>query len=303
MTTRKKLFDGSLLRKNRRARMLTPMDGIEQLEDRALLAGNVNVIVGGGTIDIRGDDADNEVRIQFVPEGLHIGGPNGTTINGNGVQMLIPNADVGNADGIDVNLRGGNDLFVAEFNDDVIDDVEVRTGDGNDKVRAIGGAYDSLRIISGSGDDHIRTERLSVAKNLVLDGGNGDNLIEVNGVTVGGTLRAKSTTGKDTIDVRNANVSGLAILESKAGDDTVHVGDSTFDEDLRILPGAGDDSVEIIRTDVGNNLVASLASGSDSLRFKDVNIANRLNANGGAGADVLDVQDLFFMRGGFTSFV
>src|SRR5262249_14916053 len=61
---------------------------VEQLEGRAMLAGNVTASVSGGNLIIRGDNVDNGVVISQTDPGTYLvtgidtaGGP--TTINGN----------------------------------------------------------------------------------------------------------------------------------------------------------------------------------------------------------------------------
>ena len=44
---------------------------VERLESRALLAGNVNVFVSGGSLFVRGDNADNLVLIQQTGDGQY----------------------------------------------------------------------------------------------------------------------------------------------------------------------------------------------------------------------------------------
>src|SRR4051812_2408864 len=56
---------------------------VEQLESRIVLTGNVQASVKGGSLNIRGDSADNEITITYDANVFTIASRDGsTTING-----------------------------------------------------------------------------------------------------------------------------------------------------------------------------------------------------------------------------
>src|SRR3954467_10650705 len=86
--------------------------GMERLEDRQLLAGDVTVQVVNGVLRITGDAAANEIRVEegsshnftsFLVSGVD------TTLNGESAPVELEGA----SGGIRIDLQGGNDrLFI-----------------------------------------------------------------------------------------------------------------------------------------------------------------------------------------------
>src|SRR4051812_4522706 len=87
--------------------------GVEGLERRSMLAGNIHAEVNGGVLVITGDDLGNGVSVQQLGEGKYfvsgfsVNGGN-TTTNGNADGHVFSGAK----SGINVDLNGGPDLFI-----------------------------------------------------------------------------------------------------------------------------------------------------------------------------------------------
>ena len=120
--------------------------GIEPLEQRRMMAGDVTASLSGADLVVNGDNSGNEVVIrateqagQFVVEGL-----NGTTINGQQSATIS-----GVTDDLRIDLRNGDNvlLLTAEGPDgeqsflQVADDLQIRTGSAEDVV-----VFDNVRV-------------------------------------------------------------------------------------------------------------------------------------------------------------
>ena len=154
--------------------------GLETLEPRLLMAGDVTAAVVGGDLILRGDARANHVVIDQagLSDGqFRIAGADGTTVNGTAGPLVLDNvtgalrAALGRGDdvlelldavlpsGLLVCTRRGGDAVNIEHVE-VAGDVVVRTGGGRDEVRldsvTVGG---QTELSTGGRDDRIVFER------------------------------------------------------------------------------------------------------------------------------------------------
>src|SRR6478672_3540488 len=173
----------------RRARRPNRRLGLELLESRRVLAGNVHAFVSGGNLHIEGDRQSNEILIeQSAPKSFTITSRDGTTtING----QAGPRTFNGIGKNVFIALNSGND--VAEL-------------DG-----AAGGALvvkSGLFVDMGSGNDQLLMTNVHVLR-LHVNMGTGADLINIgndgddSGVMV--TKEAIVVTGSGRDDARIAN--------------------------------------------------------------------------------------------------
>src|SRR5262245_44937051 len=110
--------------------------GLEQLESRVVLDGNVGAFVSGGNLHILGDSADNQIMIsQSSLRSFTVSSRDGTTtINGQTGDRTF----TGVRNGLNVNLGDGNNL------------VEIAGASGNAVT-----VSRRLNINAGSGDDQV----------------------------------------------------------------------------------------------------------------------------------------------------
>jgi VCBS repeat-containing protein len=191
--------------------------GLESLERREVLAGNVSAVIQGGDLFVNGDSLGNDITItRSGPSSVTITG-NGTTVNGqtsltlgNFQRNITVDLGIGNdvvnfkrtADdlfrifgGLEVNTSGGNDRV--NFTDTEVQGLLfVDTGSGNDQVNATPGTSGwGLRvlkvgsILAGSGDDVVSLDRARFerASSILLEDGN-DNLFLRNSEFIRSTL-------------------------------------------------------------------------------------------------------------------
>lgn len=304
--------------------------GVENLEGRALLAGDVSVNVVDGNLIIRGDEADNSISIAagaeagaYVITGLATAAGD-TTING-GPETIF------NASGVTGDI-----------------DVRLRDGDDAQTVGAINVAED-LKISMGQGDDTVTLETgVSVAGELSIKTDGGDDNITATGVTVGESAHISAGTGDDTVSLTDLLVEGEEEEEESlsngrglgrlggllqnlfggegnglgyeegyvkvdlgSGDDTLSVSGLTAAK-FQLRGGSGDDDatlsgliVDRLHADLGHGddslavsastidrMFAKLGDGDDDLSLAaDVSISASLYIDGGRGTDSL-IDDL-----------
>jgi hypothetical protein len=233
--------------------------GIESLESRTMMAGDVTAALAGGDLVLNGDNDSNEVVIratnqvgQFVIEGL-----NGTTINGQASATIS-----GVNDDFRINLRNGNNalLLTAERVDgnqslfQINDDVQIRTGNGNDVV-----VFDNVRVIgntslnTGDGDDTAVFFESRLAGDLRGNMGNGDDFIGLDSSRVDGRVRTNLGSGNDYFITFDSNLNDRVDANMGSGDDLMGLVNTTFEDDLRVNGSNGLDRVLHENTDVNGD--------------------------------------------------
>ncbi len=223
--------------------------GIEPLEQRRMMAGDVTASLSGADLVVNGDNSGNEVVIrateqagQFVVEGL-----NGTTINGQQSATIS-----GVTDDLRINLRNGDNvlLLTAEGPDgeqsflQVADDLQIRTGSGQDVV-----VFDNVRVgdradlRTGDGADTIVTYQSQFVGDFRVNTGNGSDILGLDTTEVFGRLRATLGSGDDVFVLFDCNVGERTDVNMGSGDDFFGVHGSNFADELRLNGGNGDDDM------------------------------------------------------------
>ena len=120
-------------------------NGMQRLEEKALMAGDVAINLIGGDLHINEADLNDsqEVRVyqRFESNGmsrLRVQGMNGSRVSFNG--NVQNSHDVWVSDGIHANLGGGNDRITFEswYGGIDVDEVRINTGSGSDRVNIRG---------------------------------------------------------------------------------------------------------------------------------------------------------------------
>lgn len=271
--------------------------GVEQLEARALMAGDLSIALYQDTLVINGDAQANGVQIAAGPvagtvqvQGLFAGGAN-TTIN----RQLGPQVFTAPRS-ILIDLGGGDDHLQIQ-NVRASGMLSARLGDGNDQAVLAGVSAGTLNVDTGVGRDTLAIrdssatgaldargaavfglskqysfERVQVGGAISVLTGNGADVLSFNGVKAGSVnIRSEASYG-------NADLFGKRVTMND-----VAVGGS-----LRIVTGGGS-----IDAGVANDVVAltgvSAASlhidsgrGRDAVTVQDVNVTGSLNVQGEA---------------------
>jgi hypothetical protein len=274
---------------------------LDLLEDRRNPAGNVAASLSGEVLQIRGDEAGNQVRISQTDGGqIKVIGLDGTRINGrsqvvfdaDGIEKLDSLLFGGN-DRLEVNrLRASTDqnMEMGAGNDVVVltgaragVNLTVKTDDGNDVVRANGVITGSdFNIETGQGTSVVEVLDTQVGGTLnVIGQDSADAVTVAGGTTIGKDLKVNSGKGNDTVAVRNTDVTLSMTLTTDEGADVVAVSGVTTGEDLKIEAGKG-------RPAVGMNRAVLLDSGVDRLTAGNTRVTSDLLFDGGDEFDTLD---------------
>ena len=221
------------------------------LESKRMLAGNVNANFQGDHIFLRGDQADNQIRIFDDDTGkIRIQGLNGTTVNNRG-SVIVDNSSAVNG-----NLRIGSEFSGG---------LRAHMGPGNDAINVESVRFRGLSIIyGGTGDDFVNVSNVDFLDGSVVQTFDGNDRVTIQGIQVSGSLRAITLEGDDTLTIENSSLLGPMVVATGNGNDQLvldtneHLGTSQF-----ALTQDGDDTIEVTNPRVGASGLGIFAGAGD----------------------------------------
>lgn len=284
--------------------------GIESLEDRQLMAGNVDVTLSNGNLLLTGDNLGNGVQIRQISAnklavvGIKQAGAN-TSINGSGFQVFS-----GVTGSVTFNMNGGNDqvdvingqgFFATQpglpstFQPvDFARNVTMNMGDGSDLVHLEDADVNGgLRIDGGfdNGADTIRLEGISTigfkSSALEIDTRGGADVIDIEFADLDGSVSIDSGLENDQVKLLFAEVGGDLTIRTQAGEDLVQLFDVAVLDDLLIDAGNNDDVVALVEVTVTDEADVFMGFGDDVLQLFEL-IAANAKLDGGPGTDRLE---------------
>ena len=257
--------------KNSKARL-----GVEKLENRELMAGNVFATVSNNTLYITGDSMANSVQVasDYHTGEVFVIGADNTLINGRA------QTSIGNFRGnIEVKLGGGNDSFqLARVTDRDFRKADINMGSGD---------FESVNLASARFSGNVTINSLGSQKNH----------LEVKHGSVAGDLKIETGSGHDWV-VLSSTVGGNVTLNTNGGRDQVNIGPGVGGDDnqrlriggrLTLNTGDGKDQVNLDRLRV-DTLFANLGAGEDSFKANAVSVKRTVSVDGGTGFDRFDIQ-------------
>jgi hypothetical protein len=240
--------------------------GVELLEQKQMLAGDVVVSMVHGALSIQGDAAANHVAVSSgTTEGsLVIQGLDGTTVHMAGSTTPAPDSGL-----VVQNVKG---------------DVRVSLGDGDDVVDVHDATLrHDLTINTGGGADAVN---VGVANGTAVTAG--DATANVN---VRGSVLIRTGTEGDTVNVASANIRGVLAIGADGGDDTVNLGSLSI-----ATPGAAltspDDASDTAMLHARAGIDVALGDGDDTANLNSVATRAQVVVGGGAGGDTINLTDV-----------
>jgi hypothetical protein len=249
--------------------------GVELLEQKQMLAGDVVVSMVHGALQIQGDATANHVAISSGAEGsLVIQGLDGTTVHMAGSTAPAPDTGL-----VVQNVKG---------------DVRVSLGDGDDVVDLHDAMLrHDLTINTGAGADAVNVGVASGAAATAED--------DAANVNVRGSVLIRTGSENDTVNLASANIRGVLGIATDGGDDTVTVGFETGDEASGAAAPPTDED-EPVALEARGGIDISLGDGADTATLTDVGARAQVIVGGGTGDDTLSLEDvktaLLALRGG-----
>ncbi|HEV7732969.1 MAG TPA: hypothetical protein VGR62_12435 [Candidatus Binatia bacterium] len=201
--------------------------------------GNVSAVVRGGQLILRGDNADNQIRVST--DGAPAGGVRlipglGTAING----VLVPFLDVPDVPrGIRAGFGGGEDTFFGREFAGFTGDMIVDMGGQNDSLSLDDLSADRCDFSFGAGHDNFGFTNLACAQ-VSIRGGGGDDRTSWIGGSVSGATSIGMGSGPDGLTLRGITFGGPVRVLMSGGDDSLRVAEGcTFQDTAYFSGGAG----------------------------------------------------------------
>ncbi len=279
----------------------------EQLEARAMLAGDVHVTMSNGDLLIRGDQVDNQVSVAPADAGgIQISGNDGTLINGQAGPSVVFQDEGGVPDDFVVQLSdGSNQIDIDGI--DVGDNVSIYAGAGQDAITLDGvTAGNRITVSSGFGDDLVRIigsgDDAETAKNLYVYASGGNNTIGVSRVAVSNDIYLRTSGGDDVVSAQEVRAGDDLRLYGSTGDDTLAILDSSVADDTTLETGprwsfrrsSDTDSAVILNSTHNGRANIDLGSGQDFLGVREIVVGDDVSLRAGSGDDKVGVQKSVF---------
>ncbi len=297
--------------------------GVETLEPRLLMSGNVVVTMADGDVLVRGDRADNAVIADQdgLPAGqLRIRGADGTTINGQAevilddvlgavTMRLRGGADTVTLDGVtlpgDLTVLGGRgDNAVVLTDVDIAGDVTVRNRRGTDTFELTGasrigddltidnrsgGAITTIAGLSDGGDPPTITP-VEIDGDVTLRNRRGATTTTLEHVTVGGDVDVRNRGGVDVLELLGQTQLGndLVVDHGGGGSTTRLAGDESNRieiEDFTLCGGRGRDDVLFSYVTIDSDFTVDAKGGDDFMYIWTTDVFGHTDVAMGGGSD------------------
>jgi len=219
-----KFFSGSRSAKPSRRKASSRRLGVESLEKRQVMAGNVVVFHFNDALQIIGGDSSNQIFvIETQPGVVQVSPLDNTTINGrSGMFHLFNNP----SDNLTINLAGGNDvLWLGKSSGPTssVRNVNVQMGAGSDYVQVrntVAHGYDFSSFNLGeehqNDADTISIDRVNFRAMGIGTGAGADRVYSTNSTITKAIIQTGG--GHDVVDLRNTAFADLAVSLGE-GDD------------------------------------------------------------------------------------
>ena len=259
--------------------------GIESLEDRQMLAGNVvATITGAGDLVVRGDAADNTVAVEVDSVGnVTVTGYDGTTVDDTNLSSTQLSGN------IRISTFGGDDnvaIYGGDY-DIPVENISIVTGSGNDQalIANVDGIDGQVNINTGVGNDAATIKYANATGNVTINSGAGSDTNVLNTVT-GNDIKINSGADADADFVYQTAAVDDMTITSTSGNDTVNI-EGVIAADLNVSTGSGDDQVYITEAHTKYDTSLTTAGGNDKLVITNSEVTGDLKVNTGAGDDQL----------------
>ncbi len=261
------------------------------LENRLLLASNVDVWLRGGNLSVSGDSGSNVVSIVAGSNGSITVTGDGTTINGSSAAFVM----TGSPNNVTVRMGNGDDS-VTMNGVGLSGKLQLDGGRGNDRFEVRGVSADQCKTAGGSGNDVFDFIDVTVFGKLDFRTNAGDDTVSVTRTSVGGDLKMQGLSGNDLFCAEDVNIGRKLDLNMGSGsDDALIAGGVVVQGKTQARLGSGSDMLAVIPA--AGSAASTLAgvvsvvagSGNDQIDFGDrVSLTRGVKATGSGGSDSLN---------------
>lgn len=271
-------YKRSLTRRNRSARQSL---GMESLERRTVLAGNVTAQLLGPTLLLTGDSLGNAVVVASVAGGkFAVVSDGSTTINGS-TEPFVTTKSVRN---IVANLGAGNDGISFSNTAQGVADQLAELGIDPPPFDVKGLQSDIDAVAAGA-------TRFVLPGSLTITTASGTDLVSIIG-SVGGSVAVNLGSAPTGPESGNALFIGGSIpAHASSVNGSMPVYASSIGGALSVVGGAQTDFVALANTMVAGGVSVALGGGANDCELSESSVGS-LTYTGGSGADTIDAFDV-----------
>lgn len=288
--------------------------GMEHLERREVLSGNVVARVVNGEIRVTGDSKNNFIQVtelpgtdgtaktfrlnglpfdgNFNPDGTPKPGNSPTTINGSTEAVTL----VSSLDSILTSLGDGNDVILLGSGGGVggtLSKLSIDTGNGHDYAQVLNyniyGTTAPVRLAAGSPSDNFIDDvrfvnsKVSAQALNILTGGGNDSVLMIS-ASIGGALTVNGSSGNETVKIESFTLTGRTSLLLGEGTNAVTIKNASL-KSVVVTGGASRDTVSAQFMEA-DNFTFTMNGGDDLLDYvQELQIFGTSSVNGGTGTD------------------
>lgn len=260
--------------------------GFQKVDQRLLMAGDVDVgLSSGNDLYITGDAADNRIQVSTVNGQIRVSGIS-TTIN-NSTTPFEVNANV--VDDIFIRMGSGDDWVQVNnvhLNNTTHGLLDIDTDDGNDLVGVYNSSARDLKLETDSGHDHAIVSYSAFGRDMDIDLGSGDDELDLYAAYAGDDIWVDAGSGRDDVALQGVTARDVTDLDMGDGSDVLWINGGTFG-DLLIHAEGGNDRATVQNATITDDIYAHMGSGNDQLYLYGNSVADNRYFHGGTGNDVL----------------
>lgn len=275
--------------RRRQSNHSTPAAEVSLLEDRALLAGNVNVAIdSSGNVTLTGDKSNNTVRVSVVNNAIVVKGVL-TKVNGGTAAValpMMPSTTDTTAGSLTIHLGDGND--VVDINGIKIAGSLIVSGSNGNDLTSLRKSAVLADVVTGAGGDAGKDSLAllgsTIAGNLSANLGADFDLFIGAKLNIGGSVNLLMGDGNDVATLDAAMVAGAVHVDTGTGNDLLVAGFQSGGFDIQM--GDGNDLAVLVPVKTtGGTANISLGAGNDGAGLGGGPIASPLTIDGGDGTD------------------
>lgn len=273
---------------SRARRLSRPRLGIERLEPRLPLAGDVTVALTDGTLTIMGDVQGNQIWVTQRGD-MTVVSPSPWEMNGAtrirfGASVGMPRVQFAGVHAVVVDLRGGNDaLVMGSLESDRLD-------------------FRALTVNLGAGDDSMLAQNMIVDEAVTVRAGAGADSVTVALTTTAGKLDVGTGVGDDRVSLDTVSGPGSVLLDTGDGNDHVNVrGGVPGPQSLAVNLGNGQNDAAFINVSISGPMTVTGGTGTDFIETRIVDVHGPLTINAGDGNNKLKMRSTSAESGQVTT--
>lgn len=256
--------------------------GLQPLENRELMAGDVAGIMAGTTLELTGDAKDNQIEVvQVAANTIEVIGHGGTTVNGNASDLFVFSA----LENIQAEMNDGDDQVAFE-NLSLPGSLDVSTGRGHDDVKVHRGRANLATVNTGEDNDVVRFHSVNIDDRTSIETENGADKVNVYQLRTG-ELDVMTGYDNDKVDLERVGAGGMIQVGTDEGHDVVNM-TNVRAQGILVDNGIGNDRDTMRRVRAGQIDVYT-GSDLDNLDMKQVR-ANDININSLDGDDDISLS-------------